>query len=72
MVDSRYQFFYTVSMPIVIVKTHKKYLQVQFNCNTLFDLEYFVDRSGNLIVFKLIISNKNVTLQIYSEVSFVY
>jgi len=72
MMDSRYQFFYTVSMSVVINKTQKKYLQVQFNYNILFNLEYFIHRSGNLIVFMLIISNMNFTLQIYFEVSYVY
>jgi len=72
MMDSRYQFFYTVSMSVVINKTQKKYLQVQFNYNILFNLEYFIHRSGNLIVFMLIISNTNFTLQIYFEISYVY
>jgi len=72
MMDSRYQFCYTVSIPIVIIKTHKKYIQVKFNYNILFNLKYFVHRSGNLIVFMLIISNMNFTLQIYFEVSFLH
>ena len=72
MLDSRYQFFYSVSMPIVIIKIHKKYLQVLFNYNNVFKLEYFVHHSGNLIVFMLIISIMNFTLQIYFEGSFVY
>jgi hypothetical protein len=69
--DSRDQFFYSVSMPMVITKTHNKYLQVKFNSNIVFNLKYFVHHSDILIVFMLIISNMNFTMLIYFEVSFV-
>jgi hypothetical protein len=72
MMDSREQFFYSVSMPTGITKTHKKYLKVKFNCNIIFNLKYFVHHSDILIVFMLIISNMNFTLKMYLEFRFFY
>jgi hypothetical protein len=69
---SRDQFFYSMSMLIIIIKTHKKFLQVQFNYNIVFNLKYFVHHSDVLIIFLLIISYMNFTLQMYLGVHFIY